>query len=116
MDLTETYEIQQESLLKKEEFELLETLLGARYRTIRFKETKKDGLLKEKTLFLNKDKKEIFILKKEIKELDPNIEDRYSSFLLERTEKHHVKTRLKPIKCHGHCKTCPNKNDCPKDR
>lgn len=114
MDLTETYEIQQESFLKKEEFELLETLLGTRYRTIRFKETKEDGLLKEKTLFLNKDKKEIFILKKEVKKLDLNIEDRYSSFLLERVEKHCVKTQLKPTECHGHCKTCLNKNDCPK--
>ena len=114
MDITETYEIQQESLLKKEEFELLETLLGARYRTIRFKETKKDGLLKEKTLFLNRDKKEIFILKKETKESDPNTKDRYSSFLLEGIKEYELKKRSKPIKCHGHCKTCPDKNDCQK--
>ena len=114
MDITETYEIQQESFLKKEEFELLETLLGVKYRTIRFRETKKDGLLKEKTLFLNRDKKEIFILKKEIKESDPNIKDRYSSFLLKGIKEHGPKTRLKPIECHGHCKTCPDKNDCRK--
>ena len=114
MDITETYEIQQESLLKKEEFELLETLLGVKYRTIRFREIKKDGLLKEKTLFLNRDKKEIFILKKETKKSDPNIKDRYSSFLLEEVEEHGIKTRSKPIECHGHCKTCPNKNDCRK--
>ena len=46
MNSIETYEIQQESLLKKEEFELLETLLGANYRAIQLKETKKDGFLK----------------------------------------------------------------------